>query len=90
MHTIYGFMNKLTGEIEYVGCTQDVQKRLSVHRTRVKTPSRQEPLYQTLRKNGLDLYMVVGIMTETDRAAARSIESTLIKEWQPKLNVYGR
>lgn len=89
--TVYGIQLKSNGAMVYVGLTGDEPRRRCTHRNRAINPNNAQhynlPLYQMIRKHGLDSFRVVEICTSTSRAVAAKKEIKAIKALNAICNV---
>lgn len=90
-YTVYGIQLKKTNKVVYVGMTGNLPSRLSCHRSRATNPNCMPhynlPLYQMIRKHGLDAFRVVGIASSTDQRVASHKEIKAIKELNTICNI---
>ena len=90
MHHVYNYTNQRTGQ-QYIGCTCEPPKREYVHTYRATRDfTRNEPLYQNMRKHGVENFKMTIIKSFTLREDALAYERKMIQKLQPELNVHHR
>ena len=89
---IYKFINKISGELLYIGSTNmDVMRRIGVHKHFIRNPEKDEDnkqLYYILKDIGIiniEFYVMNKIKCENDKEL-HEIENQYIKFYNPKLN----
>lgn len=93
MYTVYSIVNTKTGD-SYIGSTQDFNKRMSVHMSRVRDKmgnrNSSAPLYHNIRQYGLGAFIVNKLIEFSKERDARDYEAELIEDLLPSLNVRSR
>ncbi len=78
MHYLYTILNKKNNNI-YVGITNNPKKRWGEHRTAAKNENYTKPLYQSIRKHGINNFTFSIVAEHDNRQIISNGEKCLIK-----------
>lgn len=89
MFSVYQLVDTVRPWLSYIGQTGDLEKRMSVHKSRMKGGVKSHlPLYAAMRRDGFKNFKLIVLAEFKTQREARDHERDLIEEREPALNVY--